>query len=242
MPNLRFLLLQIRNSDDPIREQEVGCFARAIGCETSDITVFDLLAGVPRDRELSETDAILIGGSGDYSAAGESQWLDRTLAGLRHIYQVGKPTFASCWGFQAFARACGGRCVHDPAHAELGSIQLTLTDAGREDPLFGELKNPFIGQAGHEDCVVELPDSAVLLASSPLVANQAFKFADAPIYCTQFHPELDRQSLLQRLKAYPRYVERIAETSYEKFAQRCQEAKETSRLLQRFAEMVARQK
>ena len=73
----------------------------------------------------------------------------------------------------------GGRCIHDPQKAELGTVELTLTAAGREDPLFGSLPPVFWGQAGHEDCVTELPPGAILLASSERVQNQAFKLRGA---------------------------------------------------------------
>jgi GMP synthase-like glutamine amidotransferase len=51
---------------------------------------------------------------------------------------------------------------------------------------------------GHEDIVIEIPPQATLLASSKKVTNQAYRFNDAPIYCTQFHPELNRSDLLRR--------------------------------------------
>lgn len=239
MKKLRYLLLQIRESADPMRSQEITCFSRALECEREDIESFDLLAGVPSEQQLREVDAVLIGGSGDYSAASDSPWLEQTLEGLRRIIALRKPTFASCWGFQAFSRAAGGRCIHDPLRAELGSIALRLTEAGRNDPLFGALPNPFQGQAGHEDHVVQLPQGAVLLASSELVTNQAFKFADAPIYCTQFHPELDRRAILERVQAYPRYVERIAGKSLEEFSAGCRDTPEARQLLPRFAALVA---
>ena len=35
------------------------------------------------------------------------------------------------------------------------------------------------------------------------------RFDRRPIYCTQFHPELNRSSLLERLQAYPKYVRTI---------------------------------
>ena len=241
MQNLRFLLLQIRDADDPMRTQEVRCFARAIGCDLAQIGVFDLLTGTPAEQDLQRVDAVLIGGSGAYSAAVKNAWLQRTLAGLRRLYELRKPTFASCWGFQAFAQALGGRCIHDPAHAELGTVELHLTAAGRSDPLFGLLENPFWGQAGHEDHVVELPPKAVLLASSELVANQAFRLDDALIYCTQFHSELDRRSLLERIAAYPQYVQRIAGMTLQQFAEHCQDTPDTRQLLRRFVQLAVQQ-
>ncbi len=239
MTHLRFLLLQIRDRDDLIRLQEIDCFANALDCDQEAISTFDLLRGAPTEQDLKQVDAVLIGGSGNYSAAGEAPWLDRALAGLRTIYELRKPTFASCWGFQAFARALGGRCIHDPAHAELGTTRLELTEAGRQDSLFGELECHFHGQSGHEDHVVELPASATLLASSSVVANQAFKLDEALIYCTQFHPELDCDSFLDRIRAYPQYVERIAGKTVEEFAEHCHDTPQTRQLLSRFARMVA---
>jgi len=241
MPDqLHYLLIQIRTADDPMRTQEVRCFCRALGCRSDQLATFDLLAGTPNQADLQMADAVFIGGSGDYSAAGESAWLERTLLGLKKLHTLGKPTFASCWGFQALARALGGRCIHDPAHAELGTIPLQLTPAGRDDPLFGELPAHFLAHAGHEDHVVSLPPAAVLLASSPRVAQQAFKFADAPIYGTQFHPELDRQAFLERITTYPRYVQQIAGLTVEQFTDRCQETPAANQLLRRFVENVAR--
>ena len=181
---------------------------------------------------------MLIGGSGNYSAASDSPWLDSVLVDLLLLRSVGKPTFASCWGLPALGRALGGRCIHDPAHAELGTIELSLSDAGKDDPLFGQLDSPFPGLAGHEDHVVELPPDAVLLASSALVKHQAFKLAEAPIYCTQFHPELELSTFLERVTAYPRYVEQIARMSVEAFAAQCRETPQSRGLIAKFAELV----
>ncbi len=236
-----FLLLQIRDADDPILGQEVGCFARALDCDPSAIEPFDLLAGTPSDAQLQAAGGVLIGGSGDYSAAGEGEWLEQTLEGLRRLVDSGVPTFASCWGFQAIARACGGRCIHDPPHAELGSIKLRLTEEGSRDTLFGGLPPEFFGQAGHEDHVVELPEDAVLLASSGRVRHQAFRLAGRPVYCTQFHPELDRHTLVERLRSYPGYVQRIAGTHVEDFAKQCRETPEANGLLRRFKQLVEQQ-
>jgi GMP synthase (glutamine-hydrolysing) len=243
--SIRYLLLQTRNSDDAMRRQEIDCFARRLACDEDDIEVVDLLSGAPAESQLARADVLLLGGSGHYSAASESgrsrpraEWLRRALDVMRDLHHRAMPTFASCWGFQAMARAMGGRCIHDPANSELGTVELQLTDAGRRDPLFGTLPPEFTGQAGHEDHVTELPPDAVLLASSALVRNQAFCFADKPIYCTQFHPELDRAGLLTRVRAYPDYVERIAGVPYEDFLTHCGETPEANTLLRRFVELV----
>ncbi len=238
MRPLRYLLLQTRNSGDPMAAQEVRLFARMLDCEISAIEVFDLLGAAPPLDKLQRPDMLLLGGSGHYSAAGEGAWLERALDCMREIHRRAKPTFASCWGFQAMARAMGGKCVNDLPNAEVGTIEISLTAAGRADPLFGQLPPVFGGQAGHEDHVVELPPDAVLLASSARVPEQAFRFAGLPIYCTQFHPELDRAAFMERVMTYPEYVARIARIPFDDFIHSVRETPEANKLLRRFVEMV----
>ncbi|MEX2286406.1 MAG: type 1 glutamine amidotransferase [Planctomycetaceae bacterium] len=231
---IRYLLLQVRNDDDPMRRHEVDCFARALGTTTEQIGVFDLLKLGLAAGNFRDVDMFLLGGSGHYSVTSEENWLDRALESLRLVHSSGKPTFASCWGFQAMARALGGRVVKDLSRAEVGTHELRLTDAGKADPVFGPLGETFLGQMGHEDHVVELPAGSTLLASSDRVRNQAYRFEDAPIYCTQFHPELNPSDLMQRVKVYPEYVERIAGLPPERFGEMIEETPEAEAILKRF--------
>ncbi|MDH3584864.1 MAG: type 1 glutamine amidotransferase [Phycisphaerae bacterium] len=238
---LAYLLLQVRNREDPMRGQEVGCFARALGCGRDRIRVFDLLgktdgAHIPTARDLAGADVVLLGGSGDYSVAEGGDWLEPALDVMRTLVESSKPTFASCWGFQAMARALGGEVVRDMSRAELGTIEIDLTAGGREDPVFGPLAPGFVAPMGHQDIVDRLPEGAVLLASTSRVKNQAFCFAGKPIYCTQFHPELDRQSLIERVEAYPRYVHEILGQSIPQFADGCRDTPECRSLLPAFIE------
>lgn len=234
---IRFLLLQVRNPDDPMRLHEVQAFARALRIVPEQIAVFDLLSDSAVDASLRDADMFLLGGSGKYSAAGQGEWLDRALDVLRRVHETRKPTFASCWGFQAMARAMGGRVINDRSWAEVGTHSLTLTDAGRDDPVFGPLGDSFLAQMGHEDHVVELPTNTTLLASSKRAVHQAYRFDDRPIYCTQFHPELTGDDLQLRVQAYPEYIEEIAKVSYEEFVASIKETPGSEALLRRFVEM-----
>ena len=235
---IHYLLLQVRDSHDPMLHQEVDCFSRALGCERSHIAVHDLLSGAPTPSRLGEADIVLLGGSGDYSVAEGGSWLEPALAAMRELVDLSKPTFASCWGFQAMAKALGGEVVTDKSRAELGSVEVFLTEAGKSDPLFESLGDNFLAPMGHQDCVTRLPAGATLLASSRKVDNQAFRIDGKPIYCTQFHPELNRESLVQRVHAYPVYAEKISGLSLEQFAQQCDETPQTDQLLGRFVNLV----
>lgn len=246
---LRFLLLQLRDRNDPIQHHELSCFARALSCDEERIEACNLLLGPPARAQLEAADAVLIGGSGDYSVVGGGPWLEPALDTMRELVETSKPTFASCWGFQAMARALGGEVVHDLARAEVGTVEFHLTAAGRADPVFGVLgeggadsgsgrNGVFEAQIGHEDIVDVLPEQAVLLASSRTITNEGFMLPGKPIYATQFHPELSREDLLVRLRAYPKYVEQIAGVPFDEFERTCHETPAASGLLRRFVEVV----
>ena len=236
--DLRFLLLQVRNPGDQMAQHEHESFARALGCSTDQIIVHDLLHTIPAAEPLAEVDLVLFGGSGDYSVAAGGEWLEGALGMMRELYARAKPTFASCWGFQAMARAMGGEVVTNLELAELGTHWLTVTPEGANDPVFGPLGERFLAHMGHQDMVVSLPDDAVLLASSEKVPNQAFRFRDKPIYCTQFHPELTRHGLLDRLRQYPEYLQTITGRSLSEFAETTRETPEAEGILKRVLEMV----
>jgi GMP synthase (glutamine-hydrolysing) len=237
---IRFLLLQIRNPDDPMAGHEIDCFARSFGCDRESITVLDLLRGAPAARDIDNADVVLLGGSGDHSVVRGGEWLPAALESMRELYRISKPTFASCWGFQAMARALGGQVVTDHSRTEVGTVWLRTTEAGKADPVFAPLGDRFQVQIGHEDIVTELPPDAILLASSDRVENQAFRFEGKPIYCTQFHPELDRAGLLHRLVAYPEYLPFTGFETVEELGAGTPETHEVEAILPRFIEHAVR--
>ena len=237
---LRHLLLQVRHPTDPMREHEVNCFARVLACPPQHIRACDLLTSGPTAAELDDADVVLLGGSGDFSVAKGGPWMDSALIAMRQLHDTAKPTFASCWGFHAMSRAMGGSVVTDPARAEVGTHEIHLTPAGAADPIFCHLGRTFPAQLGHNDTVDRLPEGAILLASSERVENQAFRFAGKPIYCTQFHPELNRELLLDRLRTYPTYVESIVGIPFSEFVTSLTESLETQELLPRFIRSLAR--
>lgn len=237
---LRFTLFQIRRAGDPMRLHELDCFARSLGVVRDGIRTFDLLQERFDVSTVATTDVFLFGGAGDFSVAegSEGPWLEPVLGVLREVHAFGKPTFASCWGFQAMARALGGRVVHDPERAEVGTHRLFLTEAGRRDPLFAGLGASFRAQMGHQDHVVDLPPRTTLLASSERVRHQAYRFDDAPIYCTQFHPELDDQDIRKRFSTYPHYLDDLPGVSREHYERTLVRTPETEALLARFLDVV----
>ncbi len=217
---------------------EIHCFADVLACEPRQISTLDLTRERLTASRLKEIDAVLLGGSGDFSVVSGGPWLSSVLDDLRGVYEQSKPTFASCWGFQAMALAMGGTVVTDPERAEIGTIRMHLSEAGLHDPVFGPLGATFLAQVGHQDTVDVLPSDAVLLASSDQVDNHAFLFDGKPIYCTQFHSELTVQHMMDRLTTYPEYVEKIAGVSHSSFIASLRRTPEVSLLVARFVHHI----
>lgn len=219
---------------------ELLSFQRALGIRETRIAAHDLLAARPSPAQLDSCDAVLIGGSGDHSVVRGGPWLAGALGTMEALHERAKPTFASCWGFQALARALGGRVVTDRARAEVGVVSLALTEDGRRDPVFGPLGTPFPAIIGHEDIVTDLPPGAARLASSATTPNEAFVFSGRPIYATQFHPELDREGLILRIAAYPPYLPLTGARSLDELRAMTPDTAGATGLLRRFAEHAVR--
>ncbi len=235
---IRYLLLQARNPDDPMRVHEIQSFARALGCADTQIDALNFLAERPSRQRLKRADMVLIGGSGDYSAVTGGPWLESVLDSIREMYVTRKPTFGSCWGFQAIALALGGKVETHPVHAEIGALQLHLSGEGMRDPVFGPVGSPFVAHCGHQDTVMQMPADAVWLAFSERTRYQALKMKHAPMYGTQFHPELRLADIYMRFERYPEYVTRIADVPYADLRRTLVETTETNKLLRRFVQLV----
>lgn len=191
-----------------MREHEVDCFVRAMGIGRSHLRVVNATQHMPTRRELDACSAVLMGGSGDYSSLDAEAWIDALIA-LSRDELIGrrKPTFASCFGFQVLVRALGGEMIRDPDNTEFGTYDLRLCDAALDDPLFGDLPEVFAAQVGHHDRATRLPDNAKCFVSSPLCPIHAFAVRDAPIWATQFHPELTMGDVILRMGCYRHYAD-----------------------------------
>ncbi len=236
----KILLLQARGPGDPARAEEVRSFAARCGVDPSQITPWDLLEGPPSMAEIRFHDTLMVGGAGEYYVSrGDLPHFPRLLERLREVVDAGRPTFASCFGFQCLVVALGGEIVHDADGMEVGTYEVTLTDDGRDDELFSDLPPTFQAQLGRKDRAAGPWDGMLALASSERCPVQALRIPDKPIWASQFHPELDRDTNLFR---FNRYLEGYAALMTPEELQRTlntfHPSPEANALLKRFLDLV----
>ena len=182
---------------------ERGCFAQALGVGEETVVPWDLTSGTPTDAALQTADALLVGGSGQFSVLDDEPFVLRFIDFLADTVVRRKvPTFASCFGFQGLVVAGGGVVVEDKSNTEVGTFDVELTDEGSEDPLLGRLAPRFQAQLGHKDRADRLPAGMIHLARSARAPIQALRVAGTPIFATQFHPELTKEANIARYLRY----------------------------------------
>jgi GMP synthase-like glutamine amidotransferase len=113
-------------------------------------------------------------------------WLVAEVEAIREAVDRGLPYLGLCFGAQLLAKALGAPVTAAPV-PEVGVMPVTLTPAGRADPILAGLPPELPVFQWHGDTFA-LPDGATLLASSPACRQQAFRHGRA--WGLQFHVEV----------------------------------------------------
>jgi GMP synthase (glutamine-hydrolysing) len=103
------------------------------------------------------------------------------------LFDAGVPVLGICYGMQLMAQELGGR-VDRTGVAEFGRADLEIVDPNSR--LFGGLAGEQTVWMSHRDAVVEAPEGASVVASSPTTPIAAFEASARGLYGVQFHPEV----------------------------------------------------
>lgn len=184
---------------------------------------------------LDDQDAIIITGSHSMVSNAEP-WSEALKPWLREARRRDVAMLGVCYGHQLMASAFGGHSDYHPKGRETGSRRITLTEAGRHDPLLGTLPTPFVAQLTHAQSVLEAPDDASVLAANGFDANQALRYGSRQ-WSVQFHPEFNTEMMRAYLERQRDTLTQQGDDPVQLLGD-IQESPEAASLLPRFAEMV----
>ena len=201
-----FLLLATRE-DDVVADAEHAAVLRYGGLRPEELLRVRLEREPMPEVDLDGLSGIVVGGSPfctsdpEDSKSAVQHRVERELAALLdRAVAADVPFLGACYGIGTLGVHQGG--VVDRTYGEpIGAVRVTLTAAGRADPLLGALPPAFDAFVGHKEALRVPPPHAVVLATSPACPVQAFRVGEN-LYATQFHPELDVEGIVARVSAY----------------------------------------
>ena len=169
----------------------LGQLATALDEAGAEVDRLALQSGARLPASAEDHDALIVlgGGQNALDDAG-SPWFPALMDLIRDFERRDRAVLGICLGAQLLARTFGGQ-NHIGGNREFGWHQVASVEAAEQDAVFSALPRQFSIFQWHDDSF-SLPPGAVRLASSPAIANQAFRVGRAT-YGAQFHFEADRR-------------------------------------------------
>lgn len=237
-PDLKILLLQIRE-DASVRIEEAQSFCRYAEISQQQLAVHNVFDHPSFDADiLKGFDGLFIGGASEASVLEPQKYpfLDSGNRLIQYCLEQNVPVFASCFGFQMAIIALGGNIHRSESDFEMGTLPITLTPAGEQDPVFKNTPNPFHAVSVHQESATELPKNCIALARTDK-CEHSFRVCDKPFWAFQFHPEVDKKTLVQRLGVYQeKYTEDASH--YRNVIKSLVETPESNRLVRNFIDYL----
>ncbi|MGN7970161.1 glutamine amidotransferase [Microbacterium sp. 22296] len=204
-----FVLLATRAEDLPA-DEEYALFLRYTGLPPERLRRIRLEREPMPPLDLDEIAGIMVGGSPfnasdalEKKSSVQRRVEEEMAALLDEVVARDVPFLGACYGVGTLGTHLDA--VIDGTFAEpISVVEVTLTDDGRGDPLAAGLPHRFSAFVGHKEAITTLPETAVLLGSSPTCPVQMFRVG-RNVYATQFHPELDVDGIVTRIHAYAGY-------------------------------------
>jgi len=152
---------------------------------------FTVFSEDPKLPNIPDIDFLVImGGSMSVNDEEKYPWLISEKQFIREFIASGKPVLGICLGAQMIASALGAKVYRNP-EKEIGWFPIQILKSS--NPQIFQFPNPFTPLHWHGE-TFDLPEGAVLLASSEATKNQAFQYGKN-VLAIQFHPEANRETL-----------------------------------------------
>jgi len=204
-----------------VLKQEQSAFLRSTrvhGITLSFIDALDERVDWENPRALvSDYAGVIFGGSGDFyfdgSLSKDHPDRMRSYIFTKHVQKLVEyimerdmPFLGICYGHQMVAHLQGVDIAHQEPQAKTGSYNVIVHEAGKNDPLLTDIPDTFFAQYGHKDSLKELPRGATLLAHGGPHCGFSMLRYGRHVYTVQFHPELEKGDIVDRMKASPGYL------------------------------------
>jgi GMP synthase-like glutamine amidotransferase len=175
-------------------------FITNMGKNDDSFTTCNIACGQDLPKDMDQFQGIIITGSHYNCRPRDSyfEWYEGLLSLIREISFTGKPNlYGSCFGHNLIALALGGKIGPNPNNKyilEIEQLKMNKQFYGSFSSIspLKNIKEIYSVISTHEDCVLELPESATLLGSTLHCENHLYVTGkNRNILACQSHPEFN---------------------------------------------------
>lgn len=215
----KILAIQFRRKPIPVEQEQAG-IVREAGIYT-DVEFLSALDD-SLDWNFPETimepySGLILGGSGDFDFHGgrdeddpdrqiSYEFLGKLRPLFQYVFDNDIPTLGICYGHQLLGAFAGAQVRYDEQQKKTSSHDVKLMVDKNEFFLFSDLPDSFAANYAHKDALDRVPEGAVLLMNGGDKCKVSALRYKNNIYTTQFHPELNYQDMVDRMKHAPGYL------------------------------------
>uniref|UniRef100_A0A1J3E2Z6 Glutamine amidotransferase domain-containing protein n=1 Tax=Noccaea caerulescens TaxID=107243 RepID=A0A1J3E2Z6_NOCCA len=171
-------------------------FVSTFGEEGEQWDLFRVIDGeFPEDKDLDKYEGFVISGSLN-DAFGDDDWIVKLRSLCLKLDDMKKRVLGICFGHQILTRIKGGKIGRASSGMDMGLRTITMVkDAVKPGGYFGdEIPKSLAIIKCHQDEVLELPESATLLAYSDKCNVEMCSYGNH-FLCIQGHPEYNKEIL-----------------------------------------------
>lgn len=205
----KILILQMRPEDETC-ESEFEAILKVGQIEREDAVQIRVEQLKKFDLDLNDFSAIIAGGSPfdvssrEYKKSEVQKNVESFFSDLfDQVIPLDFPFLGICSGNGLLGNYYGTNISRRYGEG-IGSVTINLGEEAEKDPLLTGLPKEFLALVGHKEACDDVPENAVLLASSKTCPVQMFRIKNN-VYAVQFHPEGDEEEFILRIKVYKNY-------------------------------------